>query len=382
LQGLKLPRLRHKYKKLIFVGLCAFFSLTLQYAQQIIPGKFGDIGKTLRDFTKYNAKRMTVTGDLGLNWSDCYLGPLINLPPHFGFGLTIGMNAIDQAHFNDLTYALFFPNSLSDINGNLSIPIFPSAQFFPAYSVEARIGGFRSEHFDIGVRGGYLPEAVSFFDDYKYSNLNLGADIRFNIRRGWGWGPEMSLSLGVTYVKGGYTIEGRNDQWSNRPNFDEMGDTIFALNGSDVVINWESLAFELQYSVSKRFYIAGISLYGAVGIGYAPVNKAGLYVLGDKFTMTGMTGPTVHDVPAEWSATASALKSAIGFDECTVDYGGSEDKFGMRGTMNADPVDCITLTGAGGISLDFGNKTYLQFGLLFDFLSQGYGISIGYRWQQ
>jgi len=371
--------MRDKYKKLIFSAFCVFFPLSLQLAAQDaetqaagpVPGKYSDIGDALKSFANINAKRMAVTGEIGLAWSDAYLGPLINLPPHWGIGISLGANAINSGDFNDLTKML----SLDDINGNLGIPFLPDAHLFPAYAVELRIGGFRSEHFDIGVRFGYLPAALSFFGDYKYTNMNVGGDIRFNINRGYGWSPKMSLSLGFSYVTGSYAIAGYQGTWSDTGKEEDWTpDTVFVSNGSNLEINWKSLAVQVQYSVSKTFQSSGISIYGGLAIGFAPISNTGMAISGADWTYGGR--PAMEN----YETIVDDVKELAGFDDLSLT--GDFTGIGFSGTMDPDGVSAVLLTGSAGLSFDFTNKTHLQLGLLFDFFSQGYGLTIGYRWQQ
>ena len=202
--------MREKRKRILVVFFTVYTVLSANAQGQgtttgLTVGKFADIGQMLGAFSKNNAGRLNISADMGLNWSDSYIGELIHIPPHFGFGLSLVMNGVKNDNFNRL---------LSETLGTPAIDAwFAQKQFFPNYLIECRIGGFRDLPFDIGLKVGYIPTVSFIFSDYGYNNLQFGGDIRYNFLSSYS-GLKMSMSVGVGYVNGYFSKSDYNISWS------------------------------------------------------------------------------------------------------------------------------------------------------------------------
>ena len=68
----------------------------------------------------------------------------------------------------------------------------------PNFAIEGRIGGFLLP-FDIGLRGGLLPELQ--LDDVTIGYMNFGADVRYALLKGNLAMPSVSVGLGYYHIR-------------------------------------------------------------------------------------------------------------------------------------------------------------------------------------
>jgi hypothetical protein len=215
------------------------------------------------DFATSVAAGLPLNASTGLNWSDAYIGQLLDAPPHFGVGVTVGATLVPSSALGKVTSALgvSLPSNLSYL-ASLGVPI-------PAYTIEGRIGGFVLP-FDIGLKFGYLSPSMT-------SNLNLGftvnyllagADIRFALLKGDVVLPSISVGLGYSYMQGGFSIPhvlGTNVAMGS---FTYNG-TPYNLNMSDPTLdfNWSSNVIDLKVQISKSLLL--FTPYAGVAASYA-----------------------------------------------------------------------------------------------------------------
>ena len=127
----------------------------------------GEFRDAFQGFANGAAGALPLESSVGLNWSDAQIGQF----PHFGIGVTAGAATIPFGAINSAISAFSgsIPSSLGFLS-NVGIP-------FPAYTIDARIGGFVLP-FDIGFKFGFLPanslSSLGFSVDY----LLVGADFR------------------------------------------------------------------------------------------------------------------------------------------------------------------------------------------------------------
>jgi len=132
----------------------------------------------------------------GLNWSPAYIGEF----PHFGVGLSVGAFTIPYDFIEPLVTDL-----------NLSLPsefdyVKKWGMPIPAYAFDARIGGFALP-FDIGLKFGYLPDALrDKLGKINADYLLAGGDVRFRVVDGKGLLPTVSVGGGYTYLEGSVGI--------------------------------------------------------------------------------------------------------------------------------------------------------------------------------
>ncbi|MDR2842182.1 MAG: hypothetical protein LBV52_03155 [Spirochaetaceae bacterium] len=338
-------------------------------------GKYSDIGGKWSAFSKDNSARLPVTGDLGLNWTENYVGPLIHFPPHFGFGITIGANTMDKHSLAGLTTLLG-----KEIEPIVPIPTFAeNSQFYPNYLLEARIGGFRDYPFDIGFKVGYLPNVLPF-GDYKYGNLTVGADFRYAVVKDRGSVPGVTVSFGVDYNNGSFEQTGYSGSWSDDPDdLTLVNNNTISSEGSDLRITWDSLSFFLKAQISKGFFNRSVGAFAGAQVGYS-ITNSGLSLVGDDFTYDDGTGPIkVFDSnSATKDATLAALES-MGNGSSWKIKADFFDKNGAWGTMSGSAISFVPYAGVG---FNFLNNTTFQITGMFDLINMEYGFSVGYRWVQ
>jgi hypothetical protein len=325
-------------------------------ASPAFPVNIADIGSVLSEFADDNSGRLPLSSDLGLNWSDAYIGQLMDLPPHFGFGISVGVNSMKTDKLKALTEKL----SLPEVS-----PWFSGKQLFPGYVIETRIGGFQNAAFDLGFKAGYFPDLVAMFGDYSFESFIFGGDIRININRGYGSAPKISLGFGVNYLSGYYKKDGYTTTW-------EGGGTL-APAGSQIRITWSAYTFLLKFFVSKSVLNGGMTLFAGVNAGYS-ITKTGIALVGNDITWGGAK---VKDNSTAAADAATALKAAGSNSAWEV-----KDDSGTFGVWGNISGGAIAFHPHGGIALDFRNDLRLQLDFVIDLVHFEFGSSIGFRWQQ
>jgi hypothetical protein len=340
-------------KDIIKRGFLTFLILFFA-AIPVFSADLSEIGKAWSEFAADNSNRLPLTADIGLGWSDAYIGQLIDLPPHYGFGATFGMTSLRTEKLNALTDAL----SLEKME-----PWFAEKQFFPAYVVEARLGGFRDSPFDVGFKAGYWPALFPMFGDIEYNNIMFGGDFRYNLNRGYGWSPKLSVCFGINYLSGYFLKTGYDGVWGS-----------LTSGGSDLRITWNTISFLAKIIISKNLFFDNITVFAGLNGGFS-ISETGLALIGDKWTWNGIEAKDMST--GTYGAVKNALSGIASGSEWEIkeNYG----DFGAWGTLSNYTVSLHTYE---GISFDFANDTHLQLALMFDLLNLEFGLSVGYRWQQ
>jgi len=182
-------------KRLFIVfGILLFAAAGLSAQIDFDYDVFGD---AFEDFASEISTTLPSTAAVaGLNWSPAYIGEF----PHFGVGLSVGAFTIPydfiEPLVNDLGLSL--PSEFDYVE-KWGMPI-------PAYAFDARIGGFALP-FDIGLKFGYLPDALrDKLGKINADYLLAGGDVRFRMVEGRGLLPTVSVGGGYTYLKGSVGI--------------------------------------------------------------------------------------------------------------------------------------------------------------------------------
>lgn len=354
--------MKSRFRLIFFALSIILVSRTTVLFSQISMRELGDV---LSEFATDNGNRLPITADTGLNWSDGYIGQLIDIPPHYGFGITIGMNTLKTDKLDAYTDKL----GIKKLD-----PWFANKQFFPLYVLETRIGGFRDSPFDIGFKVGYLPAAFDLFGTLQYENLIFGGDIRWAVLKGYGLEPMISLGGGVNYLSGFFLQRAYEGHWTGTSSGFDV-DTA----GSDLRLTWDVISFLLKFSVSKSLFWDRITLFLGVNGGFSIANT-GLGILGDQFLYGDPNNlqPLANLAQGVYDSVATTLKSDFGNDTSWE----LSDKFGQFGAWGTITTYPITLYVYGGLAFDFDNDTHLQLQLVMDISNLEYGFSLGWRWQQ
>ena len=249
---------------------------------------------TFEGFADDAAPSIPMLADVGLRWSDAYIGGF----PHFGVGATVGFVNVPiddvEQFFTDLGLGADVPKELVDLGG---IPI-------PATAVEARIGGFILP-FDIGVKAGYIPEALkeNMADGVAVDYSMVGFDLRYRLVKEGLLMPEVSVGGGYTYLEGMVSASVGSSTIISDPDTITPLDDI-TINSPDVVFGWRSNVLDAKVQVSKNVLMI-LRPYAGLGLSY------GISEVGGGYDATIDTGTDTID---DWKA-----KYGSDFDDISAD---------------------------------------------------------------
>jgi opacity protein-like surface antigen len=280
---------------------------------------------------------------MGLNWSDAHIGEFLSIPPHFGAGVSGGITTMDVNAVEGL---------LREFDVNLDLPLMP----MPGYTAEGRIGGFFLP-FDIGVKIGALPDVA--LGNVKINYLLAGGDIRYAVLKQGILLPNLSIGVGVNYMRGGISTPFGSDVNFSYEYSPGVTHTIGVSNPT-ARLNWQTTVLELKAQVSKTFLI--ITPYVGAGVSYA-WSETGY---GVNSTLTYDDGSGAHPIT---NPEAESLEHAMGLDDVERNGFSSEKEAGGFGVRLF-----------GGFSLNLA-MIKLDFTAMFNVLDQNWGGTLGVRFQ-
>jgi hypothetical protein len=209
-----------------------------------------DLQKGAVDFSDTMAKSLPFNSALGLNWADAYIGKFFpSVPPHFGVGGSFGFTTMDMPAFEKIAGFLGY-----------EIPFDLASMYFPAYAAEARIGGFFLP-FDVGVKFGMLPQMGLWGSSTKMDYILAGADFRYAVLDGNLILPNISVGLGVNYLKGSISSKVGSDSAFT---FDSHE---LVLEKPEISLLWDTLSLDFKVQISKSFL--AVTPYLGIGASYA-----------------------------------------------------------------------------------------------------------------
>ena len=309
-------------------SLSVFAAVSLLSSASVF-GSNADIGRAFESFTdKMTEVLPETTTQLGV-WSDAYIGKLFpSVPPHFGIGVTVAGTFIKTKEFSSVAETI-----VNEINGaaagaskdfNFSIP---NAIPFPAYSVNARLGGIILP-FDVGLYGSYLKINSLKFEDFTgaITYYSFGGDIRYAVMKGSTLLPKISVGAGYIYthmalgVKGSSTYDGR------------VGSTSASVTANtDMNTNFDLHTLFVQAQVSKKFFIltpyAGMRAYVTASKSHYDYAYASTYEVGGvpQGNVPNGSGSEEHDYNSNgfaWGKIQPQLYAGLGlnifFFDCTL----------------------------------------------------------------
>ena len=335
---------------ILFLSVFLIVGMTFSaFAQQ------EDLMKVQNSVVKFSediAKALPFNSALGLNWSDAYIGKVTD--GHFGAGLSAGVTTMEISTINNLL-------SNFHIDTSLSLSKMP----IPAYTVDGRIGGFVLP-FDIGLKFGILP-SLELPLGINLDYLMVGGDLRFAVVNGIDNPllPNVSLGLGVNYLKGGVGATANIGQTFT---YDILPGTPLArtehidLGDADVNLKWNTVAFDLKAQISKTFVI--VTPYLGLGGSYA-MSGAGYSV---DSTIT-RNGEKISDQDIE---EINTYLKFLGLEEVDLNSAG-----GISSMINVKDFNARVF---GGLSLNLA-AFRLDITGLYSFLDSNFGGSIGLRFQ-
>lgn len=205
---------------------------------------------------------------IGLNWSDAYIGQLLGTPPHFGIGLTTGFTTIPFAAVKQVIDQL----------PSLSLP--PEAKYIeaigfpvPAYTIDARIGGFILP-FDVGLKVGYIwPDALKQLGiGVTMDYLLIGGDVRYALLQENVALPAISVGLGYTFMEGTFGIPGVYSGDIPIANVPGSGG-LLSISNPALNFKWTTNVIDLKAQISKSLLI--ITPYLGLGAAYGTSTAGG-----------------------------------------------------------------------------------------------------------
>jgi len=333
-------------KVTIFVFLLIFAVSFSAMAADPFPS-FKDLQDNAAEFSEGLAKTLPFNASLGLNWSDAFIGKLFpSLPPHFGVGVSLGMTTMDSPIMKTLSGLL-----------NTKLPVSISKMPIPAYTAEARVGGFILP-FDIGVKVGYLPEVELFGIGSNY--LLVGGDIRYAVLNN-AILPKVSIGVGVNYLQGGVFAKMGTDI----PGLEFGAGNSISLEKPKVEFTWITKSLDFKAQISKSFLI--ITPYAGLGASYA-WSQAGYSV---KAKVNAKVNGQDVEIPDE------GIKELNDYIE---DQKIDTLKVSKDGISSLIESNSFGLRAFGGISV---NLTVFRIDLtvLYSILDNNYGGSLGFRFQ-
>jgi len=208
-------------------------ALTLAIAPAANAQSIGTLTDGLNTFVSNATGSLPFASAAGLDWSDAYIGSIVGVPPHFGFGLVTGATTIPGKTINPLITALGGSSSLGDV------PI-------PLLAVNGRIGGFILP-FDVGLKISIVPPLS--LNGYDVTYQNYGFDVRYAVFEGEPLLPDVSVGAGVDYFAAGLGAK-----YGSNVNYTYQGNTLSA-TAPQVKLDLSSVTFEAKAQVSKSLII-------------------------------------------------------------------------------------------------------------------------------
>jgi hypothetical protein len=321
-----------------------------------------------QNFVEEFSKSLPMNSTVGLNWSDAYIGQLMRVPPNFGVGVTAGVTTIPYRAFEDLfdDLGVAIPSEISDFSA-VGVP-------FPAYAIDARIGGFLLP-FDVGLKFGTLPGGVDF-GDANVEYTMFGADVRYAVmEQGIGLKPDLSIALGYNRLNGAIAVPSGFGQIQiaevpNDPNNPNNTVTL-ALDEPDLEFDWGANVIDLRAQASKKilFIEPHIGLGAAFGLADS---SAGLFTT--VYTDNNSNG-SLDSGEELTDAEIQQIKEAAA--NAGVDLPDDFDQTGLGVSSN---VNTFALRIFGGTSFNILIMR-LDLGLMYNITSGSVGGSLGARIQ-
>jgi len=315
----------------LFKSLSVFAAASLLSSASVF-GSNADIGRAFESFTdKMTEVLPETTTQLGV-WSDAYIGKLFpSVPPHFGIGVTVAGTFIKTKEFSSVAETI-----VNEINGvaagasqdfNFSIP---NAIPFPAYSVNARLGGIILP-FDVGLYGSYLKINSLKFEDFTgaITYYSFGGDIRYAVMKGSTLLPKISVGAGYIYTHMALGADGTSTYTSDLTAHGIPGIASVTAN-TDMNTNFDLHTLFVQAQVSKKFFIltpyAGMRAYVTSSKSHYDYAYTSTYESGGtSLAVPGGSGADEHDYNSNgfaWGKIQPQLYTGLGlnilFFDCTV----------------------------------------------------------------
>ena len=184
-----------------------------------------NIESGLDDFTFSLIKTAPSTVSHQNMWASAYIGQLLDLPPHLGGGISMGMAQLKT-------------DGIATVLKEMGLNYDVKNLFLPTLTFDLRIGGLLFP-FDLGVHGMMIKNPLEFNVQESLFSIDygtVGADIRVPIIKENVALPNLSLGFGYAYSKGNAGISVK----------DEI---------AKVTAGYESQILQATVQVSKKFLV-------------------------------------------------------------------------------------------------------------------------------
>ncbi len=303
------------------------------------------------DFSDEFARSLPTNAQIGLTWSDAYIGQLLAVPPNFGVGVTGGVTTVPSSVFDDLIDDLGVTSS-KGVGDLAAIGL-----VLPGYAFDARIGGIGIP-FDAGIKFGVMP-ALSL-GDVEAEYTNVGFDVRYAVLEG-GLLPKLSVGVGYTYLSGSIsaplgpsetTVVSVDD--ATTPAVESYA---LVLSDPEVASEWSSNVFDFAVQMSKSFLVLEPHIGLGASYGISSVESG---IDADLEVQDGSGNPVAGVDPSDISGAGADVSS--------------------DGLSVSSDVDALTFRVFGGASI---NVVILRFdlGLTYTLNSGAFGATFGTRVQ-
>jgi hypothetical protein len=311
--------------------------------------------QSFQDFSDEIAASLPFNGTIGLNWADGYIGQF----PHFGVGLTVGATSIPYEIMEpvfDMLDGFALPSELDFIE-KWGAPM-------PAYSLDARLGGFILP-FDIGVKFGFLPDDAKVLMPFQMDYLLVGGDVRLALLKGKGALPDLSIGAGYTYLDGAIYLEDlvAGDQVIDISSelFPVYGanTTTLTITSPDVYFNWQAHVIDLKVQASKKLAIITPNIGLGVSYGLSEAGGGLDSSLGFASTIGGLS---LSDIQTVFESLGYPVPTSTGL------------------AVSSQEVEGTAVRAFGGIGF---NLWVLKLDLtgMYNFTSGAYGVALNTRIQ-
>ena len=310
---------------------------------------FDTFSDGLSDFIDGISTALPFNTNVGLGWSDAYIGQF----PHLGFGVTVGATTLPWAAVTKATDALGI--SLAAQFPEMVTYGFP----IPAASIDFRLGGFILP-FDLGFKIGYLPPEVQELlpPQFGVEYLLIGGDVRFALVQEEGWLPDISIGGGYNYLNGSFVLRGL---LGSNETISDLGGYDLTLTDPDLKFIWQASVIDLKVQISKQLLI--ITPYIGAGAAYGISSaSAGLE---SRILVNGSP------------ITAQQRQDIQNYFEIA---GGTAPNLSNSGIRMSSDIQGWAFRVFGGLSLDL-LILRIDLGAMYNFSSASYGVTGNVRFQ-
>ena len=339
-----------KKAKVLVISIVVLMTVSISAPAQ--TPSFMDLQRAMSDFSMSLARSLPFNSSFGLNWSDAYIGRLFpSAPPRFGVGAAIGFTTMDRSTINTLSSYLGY-----------EMPFDSDRLFMPAYTVEARIGGFFLP-FDMGFKVGVFPPNELLGSGLRTNHFLAGWDIRYAIVDGRSNRllPNVSLGFGINYLRGNFDTDITETATIS---YTLLGvPRTIALNDTVINMNWDTISMDLKAQISRSFLI--FTPYLGVAGSFARSNAG--YSVDARITMDG--------TPVRLDPLSLTLLNLA------LDFMGIDDiEVRENGIFSSVSNSAFSYRVFGGVSVNLA-AFRLDFTGLYNILDGNFGASLGFRFQ-